>query len=151
MPGTKTPRFKKAQVAEALRKASGIKSLAAKMLGCSPATIRNYCARHPELEDVIAEAVEDTLDLAEAKVKQAIGKGDLRAAFFFLECKGKHRGYSRRGEVVIEGSLAVRPDPVRNLSDEQVKALADQYLAEQAAARVPATPRRQIVDTKAEG
>jgi hypothetical protein len=99
-------RFKVAHVAEALRKSAGIVSEAAKVLEkaygkCTPQTVRNYMARHPSLRVATDEAVEFNLDLAETRLIAAISADppDVNAIRFYLETKGKHRGYTRRQEI----------------------------------------------------
>ena len=93
------PRFTVARVAEALEAAAGIRSLAAKRLECSPATIKNYVDRHATLQTLEAEIIERNLDVAEGQVLTAIRAGNLTAVIFYLKTKGKHRGYTERREV----------------------------------------------------
>jgi len=59
-------RYTVKQVAEALRKAAGLKAVAAKQLGCVPTTISNYISRHDELKEVETQCVENQLDIAES-------------------------------------------------------------------------------------
>jgi hypothetical protein len=106
-PGEKRhkPHFQVHQVAEALRRSAGVVSAAAQLLqqatgrGCQPQTVRTYLKRHPELAEEIQEAVEVNLDLAETKLLAAINNGNDWAVKFYLETKGKHRGYTRRQEI----------------------------------------------------
>src|SRR5688572_23576890 len=56
------------QVTEALRACAGIKSAAAKKLGCAPSTLSGYFERHPELHDALRQIDEELLDLAEGKL-----------------------------------------------------------------------------------
>lgn len=97
-------RFKLQHIAEALRKGAGIPSAAAGLLapaygGCTAQTVRNYMARYPQLRQVANEAVEVNLDLAETKLLSAINEGTDWAVKFYLETKGKNRGYTRRQEI----------------------------------------------------
>ena len=89
----KKERYTVKQVAEALRKSGGLKTEAAKQLGCVPTTIANYIGRHDELKKVEAQCVEDQLDIAESALFQHIEGGNIPALLFYLKCKGKHRGY----------------------------------------------------------
>jgi hypothetical protein len=116
------PRYSVARVAEALRKAAGIPSIAAAALGCTAMTVRNYLKRHPELREVAEEATETTLDLAESKLIGAINQGDQNAVRFYLECKGKHRGYTRRTEVTGPGG---QPIEVTDARDRLLAELAE--------------------------
>ena len=86
------------QVVEALRTSAGIKSAAAKKLGCAPSTLSGYFERHPELHDALRQIDEDLLDLAEGKLIGHIQSGSLDALKFFLSTKGKARGYTKRIE-----------------------------------------------------
>jgi hypothetical protein len=98
-------RYKVKQVAEALRNAAGLKSLAAEQLGCVPSTITNYISRHKSLEKVEAEALEATLDLAEDRLIQNIREGKEASIFFYLKCKGKLRGYVEKDRVITLEAL----------------------------------------------
>ena len=92
----KKERYAVKQVAEALRKAAGLKAVAAKQLGCVPSTIANYISRHDELKEIEAQCVEDQLDMAESKLFQHIEDSNIPALLFYLKCKGKARGYVER-------------------------------------------------------
>jgi hypothetical protein len=114
--GTK-PRFKVSHVEAALKKASGIPSAAAEILAnaygsCSAQTVRNYMKRHPKLREVVDEQQEVTIDLAETKLLNALAAGNEWAIMFYLEMKGRNRGYSRRQEIAgVPGQpLVVMPD-----------------------------------------
>ena len=91
-------KFTIAQVIQALTKAGGIRLGAAMVLQCSPQTITNYCNRYPEIADAIPEIRANTLDLAETKLIEAIGKGNMTAIIFYLKTQGKERGYIERFE-----------------------------------------------------
>ena len=62
---TNTEKFNVAEMAAAVYEAKGLASIAAKRLGCSPKTVRNYAARYPTVADAIAQAREDLKDFAE--------------------------------------------------------------------------------------
>jgi hypothetical protein len=105
------PKFKVADVAAALKKSAGVLSGAAQILAqaygsCDRETVRNYLERYPRLRQVVDETIEHTLDLAEHKLISAIDKDHDWAIRFFLETKGKHRGYTKRQE--ITGSMTAR-------------------------------------------
>jgi len=92
-------RFKLKDVEAAMRASGGLRTVAAAKLGCSNATITNYCRKHPVLKEIEDEITERHLDLAEHKLISAIKEGDMTAIIFFLKTKGRHRGYSQRMEV----------------------------------------------------
>ena len=54
--------------------------------------------RYPSLKEVLSDAREDALDLAESKLMKAIDDGNITAIIFFLKTRGKSRGYSERSE-----------------------------------------------------
>ena len=97
------PRFTIDQVAEALTKSAGLRSMAAKALGCSPPTVANYIERHKRLQELEVEIVEHNLDMAEGTILTAIKNKNLTATIFFLKTKGRHRGYSERPRVESPG------------------------------------------------
>ncbi len=121
----KKERYTVEQVGKALRESAGLRSVAAKKLGCSPSTVLNYLTRHSQLLEVEAEAVEANLDRAEAKLMKKIDQGNMAAICFFLKCKGKHRGYVERTE--ISGG----PTPIQYLSleEKRLSQLTDDELA----------------------
>jgi hypothetical protein len=101
-------KLKHEHVAAALRQSAGIVSAAAQVLeaaygSCTPMTVRNYLSRHPSLKKVLDETIELNLDLAESQLLKAVRTGDDWAVRFFLETKGKHRGYTRKMEHGGEG------------------------------------------------
>ena len=71
---------------------------AAKRLGCNPKTVYRSIERYPALKDVLSEARESSVDLAESKLMEAIEEGNITAIIFFLKTRGKSRGYSERSE-----------------------------------------------------
>jgi len=99
------PKYTVRQVAAALRASAGLRSQAAKKLGCVPSTIANYISRHKALEKVEAEALEATLDLAEDRLIQNIREGKEASIFFYLKCKGKMRGYVEKDRVITLETL----------------------------------------------
>lgn len=117
-------RFKLKHVEEALRKASGIPSVAAEILSkaygsCTAATVRNYLNRNPKLRQTVEEQTDITLDLAETKLFNAISNGEDWAVKFYLETKGKLRGYSRRQEIAgVAGAPVVVTDARNWLADQ---------------------------------
>lgn len=82
----------------AIEQAGGIRSAAARTLKVSRVTLWRFINRHPALQEFLAEVDEEVLDMAEVKILQAIRAGDMHTVRWFLECKGKDRGYTRRVE-----------------------------------------------------
>ena len=105
-------RLSAAQVAEAIRAASGILAGAARRLKCSRSTVGRYVAQHACCRRARDEAREALVDEAEDKLAKHIRDGDLRAIQFFLRTQGRHRGYVERQEVAGPGGqeMSVRLD-----------------------------------------
>jgi hypothetical protein len=101
------------EVEAALRKAAGIVSGAAQILNCTPQTVRNYLQRYDKLRIAIDEQIEVNLDVAETKLLTAIGEGVDWAVRFYLETKGKHRGYTRRQEITQGGPIIIEVTDAR--------------------------------------
>jgi len=60
--------------------------------------VYNWLARHPELEEVRKEAEDSLLDIAEGHVHTFVVNGDAKMIRWFLDRKGKDRGYTTRVE-----------------------------------------------------
>ena len=115
--------------------------LAQKYGSCSPNTVKNYIRRHASLQAVEEEIAQQTLDLAETKLVQAIGDGNMTAVIFYLKTKGRQRGYIERRE--IEGVEDGKPIPIRpdlsGLSDGDLRKL--RALCDETAESRPAASR----------
>ena len=92
------PKFTEEQMTEAITKADGNLTVAAKSLKCSPVTIRRYINISPILEEVVEEARAVFVDFAEHKLREHIENGNLTATIFFLKTQGRHLGYIERPE-----------------------------------------------------
>lgn len=90
-------RYTVAQVVEALVAAKGFVSVAARSLGCSDGTVRNYIARYEACATAQQDARERMIDLAEAKLYQLVQEGNVAAVIFTLKTVGKNRGYIEPG------------------------------------------------------
>ncbi len=90
------------QMEQALRDSRGLLSPAARRLGCDRATMYNYAARYPRIQQTIDDAREQLIDSAESKLAEAIeSKADPWAIQFVLKTLGKHRGYTERTETDV--------------------------------------------------
>jgi predicted transcriptional regulator len=98
MSGSK-PEFTAEQMATALKNNRGFVSAAARTLGCTPQTVRNYIKRYATVAIARDEAREEMLDVAEANLYKKITSGDTTAIIFTLKTVGKERGYIERQEV----------------------------------------------------
>lgn len=114
----------------ALEQNGGIKAAAARMLGCSRTTLYAFLNRHPALQEFLAGVDEEVKDLAEAKLIELIRNGDSSAIRFFLERKGRDRGYSHRVESTgpnggpMEVKAEVKLD-LSTLSDDELQQMID--------------------------
>ena len=95
----RTERYKTGQVIEALRKARGIKAVAAKLLECSRQTVDNYIERYATVRAAYEEQRETLVDIAEGKLMKKLDADEWPAIKFVLVTLGKDRGYTERTEL----------------------------------------------------
>lgn len=88
--------LKKAEAA--LREHHGVILYAAEACGVTRQALWKFINKHPELEEVRAEASETLLDIGEKHLTTAISAGDMKTIRWHLERKGKDRGYTTRTE-----------------------------------------------------
>jgi len=81
------------QMIAALVKSGGIKSAAAKLLGCGSSTVKRYCKKYPTIQQAADEAREAMVDFAESQLIKQIRNGNMTAIIFYLKTMGKGRGY----------------------------------------------------------
>ena len=86
------------QIEDALRATGGFISQAAKKLGVTQQAISKRIKESEKLQQIRVEIDESYLDLAESKLIKKINNDDNGSIFFYLKCKGKHRGYIERQE-----------------------------------------------------
>lgn len=87
------------RVEEALRKAAGMKTIAARLLNIGRRTLYDFLDANPSLKDIGAEIDEELGDLAESKLLQKIRDGDGESIRFYLRTKHKARGYANDSRV----------------------------------------------------
>lgn len=81
------------QVLEAIKDTGGIKTEVCQRLNCGRRTIYLYIDRYPEIKEAFEEEEEKVLDMAESSLFAMIQNGDLTAIFYYLNNKGRRRGY----------------------------------------------------------
>lgn len=81
------------QVLEAIKDTGGIKTEVCQRLNCGRRTIYVYIDRFPEIKEAFEEEEEKVLDMAESSLFAMIQNGDLTAIFYYLNNKGRRRGY----------------------------------------------------------
>jgi predicted transcriptional regulator len=121
-------RYKLDKVAEALRASNGLRSHAARMLGCAPTTITNYINHHKILQEIMSDVLETHLDIAEGNLMKNIAEGKEQSLFFFLKCKGRERGYIEKQVIEGPGGGPVQqvvklltPKSIKDMSDEELE------------------------------
>lgn len=109
-PATERPpneKYTPGQIIEALRATKGLVYRAASALGCSANTVYRYARTYPEVQEAIDEERGKLVDTAEAKLADAIDRGDAWAIALALKTIGKGRGYVERTEHEHHGALPV--------------------------------------------
>jgi hypothetical protein len=91
-----TERYTEEQVEKALRDAKGMLTYAARSLGCTLHTVKNYIERYPGLARVRVEAREEIVDMAEAALVKQINEGNAACIIYALNQLGRHKGYGVR-------------------------------------------------------
>jgi len=89
-------RYPVEEMAEAVRQARGLTSVAARSLGCSNQVVLYYIKHRPEVREAYEEARAGMIDIVENKVSEAVDRGDLRAVNFVLSVLGADRGYTKK-------------------------------------------------------
>lgn len=115
-----------AKVIEALRLSGGIKAAAAGELGVSRTTLYKFIDDYPEVGEALSEIDSEILDVAEAQVVKAIKTGEMQTVRWYLELKGKDRGYVRRVETTGKDGGPVETQQKLDLSkltDEELEIL----------------------------
>jgi hypothetical protein len=136
-------RYAQQQVIDALTETRGLVTLAAHRLGCAPNTINAYCLRYPKVRAARDTARERQLDVAEAKLFQAIDRGELPAIMFLLRTLGRSRGYGDRLEVDATVDVLSQPQwlQTRALLLQVLRSYPDAQRAVVGALRALAGPR----------
>ena len=88
----------------AVQDSQGIKAVIAKRLGCTWVCVNNYVKSNPFAQKLLDEESEVVLDMAESVVFKAIQNGDERVAEWYLQKKGKNRGYCDNVGIQVKGN-----------------------------------------------
>lgn len=91
-------KYKAATVADALTKARGVVSHAARLLDCDRSTVYAYINKYATVAQARDDAREDLLDYVENKLVEQITDGNITAIIFYLKTQGRNRGYVERME-----------------------------------------------------
>ena len=117
---------------KACKGSGGVISLIAKRLSVERSTLYDYLKREPAAHKYLDDAREEVLDVAEAKILNAINNDDLDSVKWFLSRKGRHRGYLA-SEVQFIGKqtnvdigykfIIEKPDNARNKMETESEAI----------------------------
>ena len=120
----RSDKFTAAQVIAALDQARGMTTIAARILNCSPNTIRRYIRQYPSVAEAQREAHEAMLDDAERTLYElAVDERNVTALIFLLKTQGKGRGYTQRTELTgADGVPLLSPDTAQLLAARGIDA-----------------------------
>lgn len=90
-----------AKLVEALTKAGGNVSTAAKILQVSRQSVHAWMKGNKVLMDARTDAFETVLDLAESKLVTAINGGDMTAIIYTLKTQGRNRGWGEHQQITL--------------------------------------------------
>jgi hypothetical protein len=97
--GRGVPKVTNDQVKAAIIKTRGLVYLAAQALNITPQALFMRARKFPEIRQLIENERNRIIDFGEAKLVEAVGKGEGWAVCFLLKTQGRRRGYSERFEV----------------------------------------------------
>lgn len=121
------------RVIEHLRAAGGVKTITAQRLKVGRTTLHKFISDYPEVQEAVAEVVEDIGDIVEAGIITLIQAKDPATLRWYAELKLKERGYVRRVENVGKDGGAIEVHQKQDLSKLSEKEL--QILAKAATQR----------------
>lgn len=121
-------RYTDKQIFAAIERNKGLVFLAAQQLGCYPSTIHHRAIKNNKIRECIEIERGRILDFAEAKLLEAVGRGEAWAICFLLKTQGKGRGYVERQEIKAEARIAITNN-IEEISDEQLEFLITRELA----------------------
>ena len=98
-----TDRYTPEQVIDALQQTKGLVSLAARRLGCTPRTVRNYVNRYEDVAEALYEERQNLLDTAQLALYNAVLAQERWAVEYTLSTLGRERGFVKREEVTGKG------------------------------------------------
>jgi Bacterial regulatory protein, Fis family len=117
-PRTGYTQVPEARVKAALKRHAGNISLAARACGISRQALWSRVQRSPELQAFIYDVEEDTCDMVENAIIEAVRNGDMATARWWADRRMRHRGYGPR----IDTLEVTPPDP--DAEAKRMKAVA---------------------------
>jgi len=91
------------EISAALVRSMGILAVAARMLGVSRAWVEERAEKTPALQALVRDIYEARLDFAEAKMMEHMINSNWDATKFYLERKGRKRGYNVENTPINNG------------------------------------------------
>ena len=98
--------MKKGELEAALMATMGNITVAARRLGVDRGTVYRAIERF-KMQDVLEQAREKRLDMAESTLDKLMQEGNVTAVIFFLKTQGQKRGYIERKEIEHSGKIQV--------------------------------------------
>lgn len=95
----------------ALEKHLGVVTDAAEAIGIARSTHYSWMDEDPEYKDKVEKLEDRILDFGESQLFKRIKSGSVNATTFFLERKGKSRGYGKESTVNVRGSIDFNSEP----------------------------------------
>jgi predicted transcriptional regulator len=83
------------QIIEALQSTGGFRNKASQILGISRSALSQRINNNKKLKEIADDIQESYLDIAESTIVKSIENGDTKTAQWYLERKGKERGYTK--------------------------------------------------------
>ena len=117
---TNEPKLNIEQVIEALRETNGNMALAARKLKVTRQAIRYYVDKYATVKAAHDEAAAYVSDIAEGHLVNAVIKGNLDQAKYWLENKARDRGYGRAPQTNGLEGLNITPEQLADYTDEQL-------------------------------
>lgn len=102
-------RLTKERILEACVGCNGIADAVRQRLGISRRAFYNYRQRWPEVQKAIDDELEVGLDMAESQLLKLVKQKDFRAISFFLERRGRHRGWGAQQQIEMNGDAPLQP------------------------------------------
>jgi hypothetical protein len=97
--GGKPRRFTQDEMIAALKIGRGMKSVAARHLGCPWHVVNTYCKKFEAVRAECEAQRQAFVDAAELQLIAAVSRGDMGAVMYVLRTLGRGRGYSERTEI----------------------------------------------------
>lgn len=117
-------------IMETYKAANFNKSETARTLGMSRSTLNIRINDSVELQDMLIDAREEVLDIAESGLLAHVRKGNLNAIKFLLERQGRTRGYGMNVEINNKSSLEALDIGEEMTIEEASKMYADTLVEE---------------------